>query len=77
MKPAPPLDCAVCGRRIGKTGGHYLLEGDQLACTRCAENRSLHAAVFPGCPHAWHDLLDHLEATGTRAGIAARLGLWP
>lgn len=77
MKPAPPLDCAICERRIGKTAGHYLLDGGRLACRRCVETRSLHGRVFPDCPARWHDLLDHLDSTGTRAGIAAKLGLWP
>jgi hypothetical protein len=77
MKPAPPLDCSVCGRPIGKKAGHYLLEGDRLACMRCVEKKALHAEIFTDCPHAWHDLLDHLQSTGTRAGMAMRLNLWP
>jgi hypothetical protein len=78
VKPAPPLDCGICGRRIGKTAGHYLLAGRQLACGRCIERgRILHGQVYPDCAARWHDLLDHLDSTGTRAGIAHVLGLWP
>lgn len=77
MRAAPPRDCHICHRRIGKSAGHYLLEGAQLACTRCVETRSLHGQVFPDCPHRWHDLLDHLDSTGTRACMAHVLGLWP
>jgi hypothetical protein len=75
VKPAPPFDCACCGRRIGKTT-HYLTQDGRVACSRCL-TRTAHATLFPGCPHAWHDTLDHLGAAGTRAGIAAHLGLWP
>jgi hypothetical protein len=77
MKPAPPLDCHHCGRRIGMRAGHYLLEGDRLVCSRCIEKRHLHGQLYPDCPDGWHDLLDHLQSTGTRAGIAHVLGLWP
>ncbi len=76
MKPAPAFDCARCGRRIGKTAGHYLIEGDRVICSRCLAHPA-HAELFPGCERRWHDVLDHLQTTGTRAGIAARLGLWP
>jgi hypothetical protein len=75
--PAPALDCTTCHRRIGRTRAHYLLAGDRVACTRCVETPGLHGQVYPDCPLPWHDLLDHLDSTGTRAGIAARLGLWP
>jgi hypothetical protein len=80
MKRAPALSCGICGRRLGKAAGHYLLEGGHLACTWCIESGQRgghHAALYPDCPHRWHDLLDHLATTGTRAGIAATLGLWP
>jgi predicted amidophosphoribosyltransferase len=76
MRAAPPLNCAHCGRRIGKTAGHFLTEGERLLCSRCL-TKTVHAELFPDCPKRWHDPLDHLECTGTRAGIAHRLGLWP
>jgi len=76
MKPAPAFDCAFCGRRIGKTTTHYLIDGDRILCVRCL-TKPVHAALLPDCPHRWHDPLDHKGASGTRAGIAAHLGLWP
>jgi hypothetical protein len=77
VKPAPAFDCAGCSRRIGKTATHYLLEGSgRVACTRCL-TKAVHATLFPDCPHRWHDTLDHSAACGTRAGIAAHLGMWP
>ena len=76
MKPAPALDCTVCRRTIGKTRSHYLTEGDHVACPRCL-TRAARASLFPDCPERRHDLVDHLKSTGTRAGIAHVLGLWP
>lgn len=76
MKPAPAFGCASCGRRIGKNATHYLLEDDRVTCGRCL-GRPVHAALFLGCDVRWHDVLDHLGSVGTRAGIAAHLGLWP
>jgi hypothetical protein len=76
VKRAPALDCCACGRRIGLRAGHYLLEDRRLVCGRCL-TRPVHARLFADCPHRWHDPLDHLDSTGTRAGIAHALGLWP
>ena len=76
MKPAPASDCARCGRRIGRTAGHYLIKGDRVVCSRCLD-RAAHGELFPGCDVGWHDVLDHKGSQGTRAGIAAHLGLWP
>jgi hypothetical protein len=60
---APPFDCAECGRRIGKAKSHWLLrDGQAVVCASCYLHR--------------HDA-DEAECSGTRAGIAARLGLWP
>ena len=84
MKPAPPFDCADCGRRIGKTRGHILigypetLTVDRVVCPRCMlSTRTLHARFYPNCDVTWHDLHDHPSCSGTRAGIAHVLGLWP
>ncbi len=78
MRAAPAFDCAACARRIGKSAGHHLLEDGRVLCTRCLGTRRLHAALFPGCPVAWHDPFDHSRGVGgTRAGVAAVLGLWP
>jgi hypothetical protein len=76
VKPAPPLDCVNCKRQISKSRTHYLIEGDRVACGRCL-GRDAHAGLFPACPERWHDVLDHPGSSGTRAGVAARLGLWP
>ena len=77
MKPAPPFDCARCHRRIAKRGLHHLIDGTAIViCGRCL-GRDAHADLFPDCPKQWHDMHDHDAAMGTRAGIAATLGLWP
>jgi hypothetical protein len=61
MKAAPAFDCANCGRRIGKAGCHWLINGEVVMCTRCVDSEDL----YDGAVH------------GTRAGIAAVLGVWP
>jgi hypothetical protein len=76
VKVAPSFDCALCGRRIGKTAGHYVLDDNRVICSRDV-TKSAHAKLYPDCPERWHDVLDHKGANGTRAGIAAYLGLWP
>lgn len=83
MKPAPALNCAVCGRVITKGKGHYLTEDDKVVCGRLLRGQDRcvgkagHTVLYPACPERWHDVLDHLQCVGTRAGIAAHLGLWP
>ncbi len=78
MRAAPAFDCAACGRRIGKTAGHNLLDDGRVLCSRCLGTRRLHRDLYPGCPVAWHDLFDHARGVAaTRAGVAAALGLWP
>lgn len=76
MKPAPAFDCTRCRRRIGKRAGHYLIDGGRVVCARCLD-RAAHSELFPDCEIRWHDVLDHKGSQGTRAGIAAHLGLWP
>ena len=76
MKPAPAFNCARCGRHIGKTASHCLTEGGRVLCTRCL-GRDAHADLFPDCGVRWHDVHDHDGSLGSRAGIAAVLGLWP
>lgn len=78
MEPAPGFDCAACGRRIGKRGSHNITDDHRVICTRCMFDRRLHARFWPTCPHGWHDMFDHTPSVaGTRAGVAALLGLWP
>ena len=78
MRAAPAFDCAACGRRIGKTAGHNLLDDGRVLCSRCLGTKALHRDLYPGCPMAWHDLFGHARGVaGTRAGVAAALGLWP
>ena len=62
MKPAPPFDCALCNRHIGKRAPHYLLADRRVICIRCLTRNRL-----------WDDYTTH----GSRAGIAHTLGLWP
>lgn len=77
MKPAPPFDCARCHRRIAKGAIHHLIGGTEtVICGRCL-GRDAHAELFPECKVPWHDMYDHDASCGTRAGIAAHLGLWP
>lgn len=84
MTTAPPLNCAECGQRIGKTRSHYLLgypepsSADRLLCGPCMlGGKRLHAKYYPDCPAAWHDLFDHGGASATRTAAARTLGLWP
>jgi hypothetical protein len=85
-RPAPAFDCAACRRRIGKTTSHVLLgergdhSADRLICVRCmnkGRHWGLHTRFYPHCPTHWHDLYDHPSCSGTRAGAASLLGLWP
>lgn len=77
MRPAPAFDCANCGHRIGKTRGHNLTDDQRVVCSRCLDRRA-HARLYPDCTVAWHAVQDHLGSVGgTRAGIAALLGVWP
>lgn len=77
MKAAPALSCSVCRRTIGKRHSHHLTEGDRVLCSRCMDDPQMHSRVFPDCPVRWHDMYDHAGSVGTRAGVAAHLGLWP
>jgi len=63
VKPAPPFDCADCGRRIGKTRLHFIVDDHQVVCMRCRERRD---------PH-W----DQKMTAASRAGVANLLELWP
>lgn len=78
MNPAPPLDCAACGRTISKRRGHNLTEDRRVLCGRCLDDKATHALLWPTCVKDWHDAYDHTPSVaGTRAGVAAALGLWP
>lgn len=78
MKPAPPLVCAGCGRIIGKSRAHSLTDDHRVLCSRCLADRRLHPRMWPDCPEDWHDCHDHVTSVaGTRAGVAAVLGVWP
>ncbi len=73
MPAAEPFDCAVCGRRIGKTNTHYITETRKVLCPRCSvyamkSTTPAHAQLYPDCPVAWHDLWDHTFTSATRAG---------
>jgi hypothetical protein len=64
VKPAPAFDCAMCGRRIGRGRTHWVLRElpRRVICSACTDKR---------------DLYGRIGAHGSRAGIAAHLGLWP
>ena len=63
MSPAPPFDCADCGRRIGKTRAHFILDDRRVICIR-------HQTWYYDTGRIAHDFC-------TRAAAARRLGLWP
>lgn len=76
MTAAPAFDCALCRRHIGKRALHHCTDDGRVVCSRCL-GTAAHAKLFRGCPEQWHDVLDHPSCFGSRAGIAAHLGLWP
>lgn len=84
MTTAPAFCCAVCGRRIGSTRTHVLLDypaavtADRLLCVSCMTNsgrKRLHRRFYPDCPYAWHDLYDHRSCAADRDCAAHVLGL--
>lgn len=79
-RAAPQFRCAACGKWIALNGPVILLTdrpGNIVLHTRCHLARDAHARWYPDCPECWHDTGDHHASFGTRAGIAAHLGLWP
>lgn len=78
MRPAPALDCHACRKTIPKRRGHNLTEDNHVLCMTCLGDKRLHSSLWPDCPHTWHDNYDHTPSVaGTRAGVAAVLGVWP
>ena len=71
MTPAPPFDCAQCGRRIGKTATHLILKTPMLVEDRMGR-------VVCIRHHAEHYDAGRLEhGFCTRAAAANLLGIWP
>ena len=69
MTAAEPFDCAGCGRRIGKTAGHYLLDDYRVICSRCLTGRRMHAEFFSACPMRCQDMFAQKQlGSATRAG---------
>lgn len=75
------FSCAACGRRIGAREPHRFYDGRNfVVCMRCIDGsagytRRAHARLFPDCPHAGHDLLDHAgPLTPDRTTAAAMNG---
>lgn len=74
MTAAEPFHCAVCGRRIGKSAGHYAIgpgpvTEDRIVCSRhIGDPRSIHS-FYPDCKTGWHGLHDHPVVAGNRAGL--------
>lgn len=78
MTPAPALDCAACGHTIPKRASHNATYDGRILCMKCLTAPRLHGDWYPDCMDGWHDVQDHLRyVAGTRAGVAAALGLWP
>lgn len=60
MKPAPAFNCFECGRHMGKSASHCVIDGN-VWCSRCVDRK-------------WR--FNDVDKRGTRAGIAWTLGLW-
>jgi hypothetical protein len=85
-KAAPQFRCHDCHKWISKTGPVALLFKDDfdkevvilhLGCSDKPSSNQAHARWYPECPESWHDMYDHARNWGSRAGIAALLGIWP
>jgi hypothetical protein len=63
MTPAPPFDCADCGRRIGKRRPHFIVDDSRVVCVR-------HHRDYYDTGRLTHSFC-------TRAAAAVLLGLWP
>ena len=67
-RPTPAHHCTLCGRRIGKTRGHFVFPHRRaVICVRCVLDRRTHAILYPYCPHTWHDCSDHHPGSATGA----------
>ena len=75
---APALDCDHCGRTIPNNKIHLLCDNGMTICYPCTyagskseyvegSGRKAHAAIYPDCPEAWHDMWDHITGTTDRA----------
>lgn len=62
MEAAPLFHCAACDRRIGKERMHFLSKAGAVLCVGCVDQG---------------DLYDQMQCSGSRAAIAATLGIWP
>jgi hypothetical protein len=76
------MACGNCGRVMGKTRTHLILDGpvipERIVCIRCIANaRAAHTEFYPDCSVGWHDVYDHPMSFATRAAAANMLGLWP
>jgi hypothetical protein len=84
---APQFRCHDCRRWIAKARSLILFSADapgpepvivHIRCLNEPTPRQAHARRYPDCPVVWHDVYDHHDhAMGTRAGIAAVVGVWP
>jgi hypothetical protein len=65
MGPAPPIDCARCGRTIAKRRAHIVLRDPiEVLCLRCFDRE-------------YSELRGRERGFATRAAAANLLGLWP
>lgn len=62
MTPAPPFDCDDCGRRIGKTSTHLILDDGRVVCIR---------------HHDEHNDASRITHHASRAWAARAKGIWP
>jgi hypothetical protein len=68
-------NCTACGRRIAKRASVPLCGDDlTICCSRCLGGHEAHAAIYPDCPEAWHDVYDHGTRLCTHAAARHLLG---
>ena len=74
MSSIQPLNCACCGRRIGRRAAHFLVgQALLLLCRRCVFDCRSHARLFPQCIERWHDVFDHGPVHHATRGAANEL----
>jgi hypothetical protein len=67
IKPEP-LDCAICGRRIGANRPHYATEAGAIVCAPCVVDPRTHRTLYPRCGSRWHYPSDHGVVSANRSG---------
>lgn len=50
--------CNNCKTRLQTA--RYIVDTQQTLCSGCVDSDALHSEMWPTCPAAWHQPLDHL-----------------